>query len=137
MSTYFHLRAVHPSALRNSEHWFQRLFEDDWDTVRLRLDRHREEMLDRHYLEQDALYPGTDVVLGGTPIGPRPFFLLSAARAAETAAYLASADFEALWTRAKADPDLHDLFASAHRDLRAFYERTAEYGDAVVKCVVP
>ncbi|MGW2520181.1 DUF1877 domain-containing protein [Streptomyces sp. NPDC001617] len=134
MSTYFHLRAVHPSALRNSEHWFQRLFEDNWDTVRLRLDRHREEMLDRHYLDQDALYAGTDVILGGTPIGHRPFLLLSAARTAETAAYLASTDFEALWSRTKADPDLHDLFAATHRDLTAFYARTAEYGDAVVKC---
>jgi hypothetical protein len=47
MSDYFHLRAVPPSALRNSANWMQRLFEDDWDAVRERIGRHREEVLDK------------------------------------------------------------------------------------------
>jgi hypothetical protein len=47
MSLYFHLRAVPPPALRNSATWFRRLFADDWTTVRERIGRHREEVLDK------------------------------------------------------------------------------------------
>ncbi|MFE0508697.1 DUF1877 family protein [Streptomyces sp. NPDC058964] len=163
MSTYFHLRAVPPPALRNSAKWLRRLFEDDWDTVRLRIDRHREEMLDRHYLDHDLLYagapphhaaerPGADVVLGGhrvydhDPAQP-PFLLLTAAEADRVAAFLASTDFESLWRLARddllpreagSDTELQarTVFESAHQDLTAFYARTAHHGDAVVKWLV-
>lgn len=113
MNMYFHLRAVPPPALRNSANWLRRLFEDDWETVRLRLDQHREERLDRHYLDHDFLYtgappydamdgPGTDVVLGGRAVyaadpAQPPFLLLTAREADRVAAYLASADFTYLW----------------------------------------
>ncbi|MFJ3303360.1 DUF1877 family protein [Streptomyces sp. NPDC086549] len=163
MSTYFHLRAVPPPALRNSANWLRRLFEDDWDTVRLRLDRHREEMLDRHYLDHDLLYagapphhsadrPGTDVVLGGHRVYPHdpaqpPFLLLTAAEADRVAAFLASADFGSLWHLARDDllprqieadteSQTRAAFESAHRHLTAFYARTAHCGDAVVKWLV-
>ncbi|MFF4502284.1 DUF1877 family protein [Streptomyces sp. NPDC001401] len=160
MSLYFHLRAVPPSALRNSANWLQRLFEDDWDTVRRRIDRHREEMLDHHYVDHDVLYAGAPphqtkegprahVVLGGRAVFPHtleepPFLLLTAAQAARVAAFLASTDIEVLWRLARdellpryggpeAEQETHTLVASTHRDLTAFYTRTAEYGDAVVK----
>ncbi|MDF2268971.1 DUF1877 family protein [Streptomyces coacervatus] len=160
MSLYFHLRAVPPSALRNSANWLQRLFEDDWDTVRRRIDRHREEMLDHHYADHDVLYAGTPphrtkdspqshVILGGRPVPHQdpeepPFLLLTAAQTARVAVYLISADIETLWHRARDEllpryggPDMeqetHALFTSTHRDLTAFYTNTAEYGDAVVK----
>jgi hypothetical protein len=160
MNTYFHLRAVPPPALRNSANWLQRLFEDDWDTVRRRIERHREEMLDRHYLDHDILYAGTPphqikegprahVVLGGRAVPHRdpeepPFLLLTAAQVAQVASYLTSADLEALWHTARdrllphyggsaTEQETHGLFASTHRDLTAFYTRTAEYGDGVVK----
>ncbi|MGW0625873.1 DUF1877 family protein [Streptomyces sp. NPDC002758] len=162
---YFHLRAVPPPALRNSANWLRRLFEDDWETVRLRLDRHREEMLDRHYLDHDLLYtgappydtvdgPGTDVVLGGRavyhadPTQP-PFLLLTAQEADQVAEYLASADFTYLWDvsrhvllpeKAQADTETEAqtraAFESAHQDLTAFYAQTARDGDAVVKWLV-
>ncbi|MEU1270510.1 DUF1877 family protein [Streptomyces sp. NPDC005799] len=146
MSLYFHLRAVPPSALRNSANWLQRLFEDDWDTVRERMDRHREEVLDTTYLDQHALYgPAADVVLGGTSVPP--FLLLTAAQVARVSTFLQTTDFESLWQKARddlladyggpdAEPELHALFAAAHRDLAAFYARTTEYGDAVVKCLL-
>ena len=81
MSIYFHLRAVPPPALRNSATWLERLFGDDWDTVRHRVDRHREEVLDKRYLDQELLYAGatppragerphTQVGLGGRPVLP-------------------------------------------------------------------
>ncbi|MGF0170663.1 DUF1877 family protein [Streptomyces sp. Marseille-Q5077] len=152
MSLYFHLRAVPPSALRNSATWFQRLFQDDWDTVRRRLDRHRDEMLDERYAEQHALYAGkvqdgprADVVLGGRPVyhpvpEHPPFLILTAAQVTRVADYLGSTDFEALWrplqTTVPPEPDVRTILAAAHRDLTAFYTRTAEYGDAVVKCLL-
>lgn len=141
--TYFHLRAVPPSALRNSANWLQRLFEDDWDTVRLRLDRHREAMLDHRYLDHDALYPEAEVVLGGRAIphpdpDRPPFLLLTAARASQVAEFLTSTDLETLWRTTRygdheTQAQTRTLFASTHQELTAFYARTAEYGDAVVK----
>ncbi|WP_030597405.1 DUF1877 family protein [Streptomyces fulvoviolaceus] len=152
MNTYLHLRAVHPSALRNSTTWLQRLFEDDWDTVRHRIDRHREEMLDGHYLDHELLYAGAQVVLGGHPVShpdPKtsPFLLLTAAQVTRVAEFLTDADFEALWQEAReellkpygdtaTEPEVQGAFAAAHRDLTAFYERTALYGDAVVKWLI-
>ncbi|MED7825944.1 DUF1877 family protein [Streptomyces chiangmaiensis] len=160
MSTYLHLRAVPPPALRNSATWLQRLFEDDRDGVRGRVGRHREKVLDKGYLEQELLYAGarlhraedpprTQVVLGGQPVFPPdrnkpPFLLLTAAQANRVAAFLASAGFETLWRPARgqllprhggraAEPETRGAFAAAHRDLTAFYVRTAECGDAVVK----
>ncbi|MEV0177964.1 DUF1877 family protein [Streptomyces sp. NPDC050625] len=163
MSTYFHLRAIPAPALRNSANWLRRLFEDDWNTVRVRLDRHREEMLDKRYLDHDLLYvgaslrhdmegPETDVVLGGRrvchpdPAQP-PFLLLTAAEADRVAAFLDSIDFESLWRLARhdlvprdADADTESqvraAFESAHRDLSAFYAQAAHYGEAVVKWIV-
>ncbi|MFR0357827.1 DUF1877 family protein [Streptomyces sediminimaris] len=163
MSMYFHLRAVPPPALRNSANWLRRLFEDDWTTVRDRIDRHREEFLDRHHPDHDFLYAGatphrggdgprSDVVLGGSPVahpdpGHPPFLLLPAARTAQVAAFLTAADIAELWHRARAEllpryggtpaeDQARTLFESAHHDLTAFYARTAEHGDAVVKCVL-
>ncbi|WP_328879752.1 DUF1877 family protein [Streptomyces sp. NBC_00299] len=152
MSLYFHLRAVPPPALRNSATWFQRLFEDDWDTVRRRLDRHLDEMLDQRYADQHALYAGqaqdgpqADVVLGGRPVThpvPEhpPFLILTAAQVTRVADYLGSTGFETLWralpATAPPEPEVHSILAAAHRDLTAFYTRTAKYGDAVVKCLL-
>ncbi|WP_210578091.1 DUF1877 family protein [Streptomyces sp. GESEQ-4] len=163
MSMYFHLRAVPPAALRNSATWQQKLFEDDWDTVRRRLDRHREEMLDQHYLDHQLLYactpphhaeegPWAHVVLGGRPVlhpepDRPPFLVLTAAQVARVAAFLTGADFDALWRPVRdkllpryggpdTEPEVHGVFAASHRDLTAFYARTAEYGDAVVKWLV-
>lgn len=160
MTVYFHLRAVPPPALRNSATWFRRLFEDDWNTVRDRIGRHREEVLDRLYGDVELLYrgvppdrapdgPRTQVVLGGRPAfqhdtSQPPFLLLTASQVAGVAAFLRTADFDALWLRARGRlprpygaPDaeclMRGLFAATHRDLTAFYGRTAEDGDAVVK----
>lgn len=152
MNTYFHLRAVPPSALRNSATWLRKLFEDDWDAVRERIDRRREEMLDKRYLDHELLYAGANVVLGGGPVlhpdpAKPPFLLLTAAQAAKVAAFLTSTDFDTLWRPAReelvsryggaeAEPETRCVFAAAHRDLTAFYEQTAHYGDAVVKWVL-
>ncbi|GAB2777745.1 hypothetical protein GCM10027073_07890 [Streptomyces chlorus] len=160
MSTYFHFRAVPPPALRNSPVWLLRLFEDDWDTVRERIGRHREEVLDKGYLDHEVLYagapsphapdgPSAHVVLGGRPVSPPgpdrpPFLLLTAAQAGRVAGFLKNADFDALWRRARArivprygGPDMEQqargIFAAAHRDLTAFYTRTAQQREAVVK----
>ncbi|MEU6350032.1 DUF1877 family protein [Streptomyces sp. NPDC047072] len=152
MSDYFHLRAVPPSALRNSAHWMQRLFEDDWDAVRERIGRHREEVLDKGYLDHELLYAGAEVVLGGRPVYPSerdrpPFLVLTAAKAHRVAGYLSTTDFDPLWQTAReallpryggtdAEHEARTVFAAAHRDLTAFYEQTAHYGDAVVKWLV-
>ncbi|MDT9700011.1 DUF1877 family protein [Streptomyces sp. P17] len=160
MSMYFHLRAVPPPALRNSATWFRRLFADDWNTVRERIGRHREEVLDKGYLHHAVLYSGVPphqapdgprahVVLGGRPVSHPdpslpPFLLLTAAQAGRVADYLAGTDFEELWHQSReelmrpygmpeAERDVRCAFASAHRDLTAFYAQTAQYGDAVVK----
>ncbi|MEU6377751.1 DUF1877 family protein [Streptomyces sp. NPDC046909] len=161
MSMYFHFRAIRPAALRNSPAWLEKLFEDDWDAVRERIGRHREEVLDKGYLDHELLYAGTEggdspaaqVVLGGRPLphpdpALPPFVLLTAAQAGRVAAYLAAADFDDLWLDARdlllksyggqeAEPEIHGAFAAAHRDLTAFYGQTAHYGDAVVKWLVP
>ncbi|QOV36062.1 DUF1877 family protein [Streptomyces ferrugineus] len=160
MTMYFHLRAVPPSALRNSPTWFQRLFEDDWDTVRERIGRHREEVLDQRYGDVEILYggippnhapegPRTQVVLGGRPAfhtdpARPPFMLLTASQVAGVAEFLKGAAFDELWRHARgqllrpyhqpaAEPEVRGLFAATHRDLTAFYSQTAQYGDAVVK----
>ncbi|KPI13264.1 DUF1877 family protein [Streptomyces mirabilis] len=160
MSTYLRLRAVPPPALRNSTTWLERLFEDDSETVRRRVGRHREEKLDNRYLDQERIYAGapahraedrpqTQVVLGGRPVfradrRKSPFLVLTAAQARRVAGFLAMADFDALWDFARAEllpryggataePETWYAFAVAHQELRAFYARTAECGDAVVK----
>ncbi len=109
-------------------------------------------MLDKSYLDHELLYAGAEVVLGGLPVYPGdhdkpPFLLLTAARANRVSAYLGSADFEALWLvvreevlprhgGAAAEREARGVFAAAHRDLTAFYDQTARYGDAVVKWLV-
>ncbi|MEU9290359.1 DUF1877 family protein [Streptomyces sp. NPDC048275] len=160
MSTYLRLRAVPPPALRNSTTWLERLFEGDSDTVRHRVVRHREEVLDKRYLDQERIYvgspphrgedrPQTQVVLGGRPVfradrHKPPFLVLTAAQARRVARFLAVADFDALWDFARdellpryggvtAEPETWHAFAAAHQELRAFYAQTAECGDAVVK----
>jgi hypothetical protein len=160
MSAYLHFRAVPGPALRNSTTWLRRLFDDDKDTVRYRIDRHREGVLDDRYRDHQLLYadappehvdagPGAHVVLGGRRVygsGPKqsPFLLLTAAQTARVAAFLEEADFEELWRPARAEllprygglaeePRTRAAFASAHRELTAFYTTTARYGDAVVK----
>ncbi|MFF0203742.1 DUF1877 family protein [Streptomyces sp. NPDC005017] len=158
---YFHLRAVPAPALRNSAAWMQRLFEDDGDAVRDRVGRHREKVLDRYYLDHELLYAGTprhhtapgphaQVVLGGRPVFhpdpyKPPFLLLTAARTAQVASYLNTADFDLLWQRARVPltvgaestaPRTRAVLAEAHRDLTAFYTTAAGYGDAVVKWLV-
>ncbi|MEV4450663.1 MULTISPECIES: DUF1877 family protein [Streptomyces] len=160
MSTYLRLRAVPPPALRNSTTWLERLFEDDSETVRRRVGRHREEELDKRYLDQERIYAGasprraedrpqTQVVLGGRPVfradrHKPPFLVLTAAQARRVARFLAMADFDALWDFARAEllpryggvtaeRETWYAFAVAHQELRAFYAQTAECGDAVVK----
>jgi hypothetical protein len=160
MSMYFPLRAVRPAELRDDVHRLETLFRDDRDTVRARIGRHREEMLDHRYLDHELLYAGApphpaqdgprvDVVLGGRPVfhsaqGMPPFLLLTPERVARVAGYLQRANFTALWRQARddllpryggpaAEPAARGAFARAHRNLTAFYTRTAERGDAVVK----
>ncbi|MER5471054.1 DUF1877 family protein [Streptomyces sp. NPDC002685] len=160
MSTYLRLRAVPPPALRNSTTWLERLFEDDSETVWHRVVRHREEALDKRYLDQQRIYaaapprraedrPQAQVVLGGRPVfradrHKPPFLVLTAAQARGVARFLAMADFDALWDFARAqllphyggetaEPETWHAFATAHQELRAFYAQTAECGDAVVK----
>ncbi|MEF9905938.1 DUF1877 family protein [Streptomyces sp. P9-A2] len=151
-------------ALRNSPVWLLRLFEDDWDTVRERIGRHREEVLDKGYLDHEFLYAGAlpphmpagppaHVVLGGRPVfapgpGRPPLLLLTAAQAGRVAGFLRAADFDALWRRARdrivpchGDPDMErqtrGILTAAHRDLTAFYTRTAQQREAVVKWLPP
>ncbi|MET7457326.1 DUF1877 family protein [Streptomyces sp. NPDC005574] len=163
MSMYFHLRAVPPGRLCDDVRRLEGLFQDDWETVRDRVGRHREEVLDKQYLDHELLYAGTpprhmadgppaQVVLGGRPVfhsahGRPPFLLLTAAETERVAGYLGAADFDELWhgSRAEllpryggagAEPEARAVFAAAHRDLTAFYTQTAYYGDAVVKWLV-
>jgi hypothetical protein len=155
MSAYLRLRAVPPPALRNSATWLERQFEEGGEAV-----RHREEVLDERYLDQERLYAGagprrtgdrphTQVVLGGRPVfrrdRHRPLLLvLTAAQARRVAGFLSGADFETLWDVARedllpryggapAEPETWAAFAAAHQELRAFYAQTAACGDAVVK----
>ncbi|MFC9926909.1 DUF1877 family protein [Streptomyces sp. NPDC127190] len=163
MTAYLRLRAVPPPALRNSATWIERLFEGGSEAVRHRTLRHREEVLDERYLDQERLYAGTvprpatavaerpqaQVVLGGRPLyrtdpGKPPFLVLTAAQTRRVAAFLATADFDALWLFARdallpryggasGESETWGAFAAGHRELTAFYTRTAEAGDAVVK----
>ncbi|MEU7054704.1 DUF1877 family protein [Streptomyces sp. NPDC046197] len=160
MTEYLRLQAVPPPALRNSATWLERLFESDSETVRCRVGRHREEVLDKRYLDQERIYAGaashgagdwprTLVVLGGRPVlradrQKSPLLVLTAAQARRVAGFLATADFDTLWDFARdallpryggvsAEPRTWGEFAAAHRELKAFYARTAESGDAVVK----
>ncbi|MFD8373497.1 DUF1877 family protein [Streptomyces sp. NPDC059688] len=160
MSTYLRLRAVPPSALRNSETWLKRQFHDDARTAPYRPGRHGEEVLDERYADQERLYTGAlpcraedrrqaHVVLGGRPVlcsGRRTpqLLVLTAAQVRNVAGFLSVADFDALWVFARndllshyggmaAENETRDAFAAAHQRLRAFYTQAAEHGDAVVK----
>ncbi|MDF3300826.1 DUF1877 family protein [Streptomyces tropicalis] len=148
MSAYLRLRAVPPSALRNSATWLERLFEDGAETVpRCR--------------DQERIYAGApsrppvrsrprgQAVLGGLPVfradrRKAPLLVLTAAQARQVAGFLAAADFEALWDAARddllpryggavAELETWGAFAAAHQELRAFYAQTADCGEAVVK----
>ncbi|QTD99834.1 DUF1877 family protein [Streptomyces cyanogenus] len=155
MSANLRLRAVPPPALRNSATWLERLFENEADAS-----RHREEVLDKRYPDQERIYAGapaqgagdrpqSQVVLGGRPLfrpdrHKPPFLVLTAAQARRVAEFLTTADFDALWAFARdellpryggpaAERETWSAFAAAHQELRAFYAQTAESGDAVVK----
>ncbi|WP_333777924.1 DUF1877 family protein [Streptomyces sp. IBSBF 3136] len=160
MTTYLHLRAVPPPALRNSVTWLERLFHDDLRTVCRRTGRHRADVRDGCRPDQEVLYSGalgrptrtgprSQVVLGGRPVlhpDPRrqPFLVLTAAQVHQVSDFLETADFGALWGSARhellpryggatAEPEARGAFAAAHRELTAFYARTAGHGEAVVK----
>ncbi|MGW2615506.1 DUF1877 domain-containing protein [Streptomyces sp. NPDC001500] len=153
MSAYLQLRAVPPSALRNSATWLRKLFDDHPadDAVRSRMSRHRAQPLDGHYGDQQLLYPDAHVVLGGEPVhtaGAKgaPLVVLTVAQTARVAAFLARSDFDDLWRPARAALLSHHggaeetrtraAFACAHRELTEFYTATALRRDAVVKWLV-
>ncbi|MFI5683634.1 DUF1877 domain-containing protein [Streptomyces sp. NPDC051636] len=163
MTMSFHLRAVPPGELRDDVPSLERLFQDDWETVRGRIGLRREQVLDQRYLDHELLYAGSpphlaadgpraQVVLGGRPVfhsslGLPPFLLLTAPETAAVAAFLTSSDFEALWRQSRDDllpryggpatePRTHGTFAAAHRDLTQFYAHASASGDAVVKWLV-
>ncbi|MFI2201821.1 DUF1877 family protein [Streptomyces sp. NPDC020192] len=156
MSAYLRLRAVPPPALRNSVTWLERVFDGDAETVRRYRDQeriyagappHPHPHPHPYPLAQDR--PPAQVVLGGRPVfradrHKPPLLVLTAAQARRVAGFLAEADFDALWDFARdellpryggkaAEPETWGAFAAAHQELRAFYARTAERGDAVVK----
>lgn len=160
MSTYLCLRAVPSPALRNSATWLERLFERDGRAVRNAPGRHHEGALDTSCPDQELLYtracppdaedlPRSQAVLGGRPVfrsgrHTPPFRVLTAAQTRQVARFLTAADFDALWLLARddllprhggaaAEPETCGAFASAHRELTAFYTRAAGNGDAVVK----
>ncbi|MEU2059757.1 DUF1877 family protein [Streptomyces sp. NPDC013455] len=161
MSAYLRLRAVPPPALRNSPAWLERQFDDGGEAAaRYQGGRHREEVLDERYPDQERIYAGAfphriedgpraQVVLGGRPLlrprGHEPHLrVLTAAQTRRVAGFLATAEFDALWLSARdallpryggptAEPETRGAFAAVHRELRTFYARTAECGDAVVK----
>lgn len=156
MSAYLQLRAVPPSALRNSATWLRKLFDDDdhaEDVVRDRINRHRAHNLDGRYGDHQLLYADAQVVLGGERVytaGSKepPFVVLTVAQAARVATFLAESDFDDLWRPARAEllpryggaaeeTRTRAAFASAHGDLTAFYTATAQQRDAVVKWLVP
>ncbi|MGW2644168.1 DUF1877 family protein [Streptomyces sp. NPDC001393] len=150
MSAYLRLRAVPPPALRNSSTWLERLFEGDSETVRRYRDQERLYTgAGPHPLAQDR--PQTQVVLGGRPVfradrHKPPLLVLTAAQVRRVSRYLARADFDALWDVARdallpryggvrEEPETWRAFAVAHQELKLFYTRTAECGEAVVKWV--
>ncbi|GGR98694.1 hypothetical protein GCM10010269_41890 [Streptomyces humidus] len=155
MNAYLQLRAVPPSALRNSATWLRKLFDDHPadaaadDAVRDRMRRHRAQPLDGHYGDQQLLYPDAHVVLGGEPVHPAgakgaPLVVLTVAQTARVAAFLARSDFDDLWRPASAallpryggraeETRTRAAFACAHRELTDFYTATARHRDAVVK----
>ena len=143
MSAYLRLRAVPPSALRNSAAWLRKLFDDDHDRL------HRAPTLDGRYGDHQVLYADAHVVLGGERVYPAgskepPFVLLTGAQTTRVAAFLTESEFDDLWRPARAEllpryggaaeeTRTRAAFASAHRDLTAFYTATARHHDAVVK----
>lgn len=152
MSAYLQLRAVPPSALRNSATWLRKLFDDhpSDDAVRRRMNRHRAQPLDGRYGDQQLLYPDACVVLGGEPVhtaGAKessPLVVLTVAQTARVAAFLAQSDFDDLWRPARAallpryggraeETRTRAAFACAHQELTSFYTATALHRDAVVK----
>ncbi|MEV1069785.1 DUF1877 domain-containing protein [Streptomyces sp. NPDC050263] len=153
MSAYLQLRAVPPAALRNSATWLRKLFDDDQDTVRNRMNRHRARTLDGRYGDHQLLYPDAPVVLGGEHVhraGSKepPCVLLTVAQTIRVAGFLAESDFDDLWRPARAEllpryggaaeeTRTRAAFASAHRELTAFYTATARHRDAVVKRLMP
>jgi hypothetical protein len=162
MSAYLRLRAVPPSALRNSATWLRKLFDDDngndhdgddKDVVLNRMNRHLAQTLDGRYGDHQLLYADAHVVLGGERVYPAgskepPFVVLTVAQAARVATFLTESDFDDLWRPARAEllpryggaaeeSRTRAAFASAHRELTAFYTATARHRDAVVKWLVP
>ncbi|MFF4586937.1 DUF1877 family protein [Streptomyces sp. NPDC001388] len=156
MSAYLDLRAVPPSALRNSAVWLRRLFDDHRDTARdggNRVDRDQQFLYSDTPPEHADAGPGAYAVLGGGRVYTAdaqepPFLLLTAAQTARVAAFLEAADFDQLWRPARSEllsrhggpaeePRTRAAFAAAHRELTAFYTATALHQDAVVKWLAP
>ncbi|MFD7639637.1 DUF1877 family protein [Kitasatospora sp. NPDC059795] len=153
MSYHQHLRALPPSELVLDPGWLAEHMTAAWERLPEEYAAGVAHAVEKDFFVHALLYTGgseaaddpSDVrtlpVFGGRPVfredGEPPFAVMTPEQVARTAAYLAQADFDALWAAAgeqlggtAAD---RDHLRALHEQLAAFYGRAAAAGHSVVK----
>ncbi|MFG2123786.1 DUF1877 family protein [Streptomyces sp. NPDC048710] len=163
MSFHMHLRAVRSSEVRLDYAWLEEFMGAawDWDVHRAEFAAGIAESIEKDFGSVHRLYEaGSGLsegregtwelpVFGGDIVYHRdeeqpPFVHLSPDMVRQASAFLSEVSFDALWESAGpklhrafgpdwAEEDVRDIYIRHHADLRAFYQRTAMAGDAVVK----
>ncbi|MFI8824547.1 DUF1877 family protein [Streptomyces sp. NPDC053431] len=155
---HLHLRAAAETDLRDDHAWLTDFMGTAWENHEVEYAAGVSDSVEKDFRTLHELYAASaeeDAVLpvfgGRQPAGAPtdrlphpPLMLLAPDETVRAAAFLTAVSFDDLWSRAGAgirdsfgpgwsESTLRDIFRSHHRGLRAFYERAAASGHAVVK----
>ncbi|OKK08563.1 hypothetical protein AMK26_06125 [Streptomyces sp. CB03234] len=154
MSYHLHFRAVPEGDVRDDLAWLESFMSAAWDDHPAEYRAGLATSIEKDFGLVDQLYATAGCVdrelpvYGGRPVeypdGDRPPFLVLPPDQVRSAAdFLAGASFEALWETAGDkiravfagwdEAVVKEILLGHHRDLCAFYRRTASAGHAVVK----
>ncbi|MGC4987085.1 DUF1877 family protein [Streptomyces sp. DT193] len=163
MSFHMHLRAVQNSGVRLSYAWPEEFMGAawDWDVHQAEYDAGIAESIEKDFSSVHELYEagsglsegrggawelpvyGGDIVCHPEDEQP-PFVHLTPDAVRRASAFLTDVSFDVLWETAGpklhatfgpgwAEEDVRGIYVQHHADLRAFYQRAAVAGSAVVK----
>ncbi|MEV5972936.1 DUF1877 family protein [Streptomyces sp. NPDC051921] len=155
---HLHLRAAAETDLRDDHEWLTAFMGAAWENHRVEHAAGVSDSVEKDFRTLHELYEASAESDAWLPVfggrqpagGPSdrlahpPLMLLAPDETVRAAAFLAAVSFEELWSRAGAsihgsfgpgwpEPTVRDIFRSHHEHLRAFYERAAVSGHAVVK----
>ncbi|MFF3935001.1 DUF1877 family protein [Streptomyces phaeofaciens] len=163
MSFHMQLRAVENSEVRHDHAWLEEFMGAswDWDVHKAEYEAGIATSIEKDFTSVHELYEAGGRLGGGVgdlwelpvfggdivhhPADEKPPFVrLTPEATRQASAFLTSVSFDALWEEGGpriraafgpgwAEEDVRGIYVHHHTDLRAFYDRTATAGKAVVK----